>query len=344
MRSAVSSGRGVGTGLLGMRPRGRTGAGAMLCAALLLVGPAAGAAASLTPVPQRHASALGAGGGSDRISALIRQMRILQARIDTAQVGIDTLELQRDQVAVELDEALQRRSALKEQVAGARTDLAAAEKDLRTAKSRYRKAKKAKSSAAKELAAAQRALDEAQEDLDSAADAADTAAASARRAEKRVVKAKSGTKARRSAFASWQMAAIQDLAAHARHDLADDRATDEYVGLQAAEAALTTATYDKRQRAAARRAAIAGAEQAQEEVDALVAQRTRVKAIVAQLRAEDAELADQRRAARASVKKLQSRLAAIEARAAEVEVTLAGKPAPKKPKDEAEDSEKGADS
>lgn len=338
MRSVGGSGRGVRTGLLGVRSRGRTGAIAAVTAGLLLLGPTASASPTVAPVPDHYASVLGAGGGSDRISALIRQIRETQARIASAEVRLDTLDLEREQIATELAEAKQRRASLKERVATGRSDLAAAERDERAAKSTYRKAKRAKKSATRELATAQRSLEEAQLSLDSAAEAADRAAASVRRAEKRVTKARRGTKVRRSAFRSWQMAAIEDRAAHARQDLAGDLATDQYVGLQAAEAAMTTATYDKQVAAAARRAAIAGTALAQEQLDDLVERRARARATVKALRAEDADVAEERGEVTASVKKLEARLATIQKRVAEVERSLAGVEAPPKKKREEEAS------
>jgi chromosome segregation ATPase len=323
MRTAGATGRGVGTGLPGTHPRGRRRIGVTLLAAVLAVGVAGAGPSTAVAPPARYPAPAPAAGGSDRISELARQIRAILAQLENTQARIDTLRLQRDQVDSELETALERRKRLNAEVKAAKKTAKATAAAEDAARAAYRKAKKARKSAKRELAAAQEALTAAQERYAVVAQAADDASDRVRRAEKRVRKAKS-RKARSKAFTAWQMAAIDDRAAHARQAIADDRATDEFVGAQAAEAALTTAQYDRDQAVETRARAVVEAQEAGEVLESLTGERSRARSVVRDLRAEDETVKTELKAARKTRKKLRSRLDEVQRSALEVQQNLAG--------------------
>ena len=324
MRSVGSSGRGVGTGLLGVPRRGR-GAAASLAVVVLVGGLAAGGRVpSLSAPPRAPAPERGVIGGSDQISALIRQIRAVQAQIRTAEVRVGALTEQADQIASELVDATARRGSLTKDLKAARADESAAARAADAAASAHSAARKARKAATRELKSAQEALAEAQDASETAATAADRAADAVAGAEKKVRATKAGTKKRRTAFTSWQMAAISDRAAHARQVLADDRATDEFVGVQAAEAALAMADSARDQARTERNRARAAAESAADRVGLLTERRAEARSTVKALKAEESVVAEQLLAIRKSRKALNTRLADLEARAVAAQERLDG--------------------
>jgi chromosome segregation ATPase len=285
---------------------------------------AAAPSTGVPPMPRYEMQAMTAG-GSDRIAELVRRIRVIQAQMLTAQARIDTLTLQRDQIGRELDDALARRSRAVKDVTAARKAAASADRAAEAASTSYRRAKRARTSAKAELAAAERSLAAAQARYEDVAEAADVAADAVARAEAKVRRAKAGSKARRKAFTAWQMAAVDDRAAHARQFLADDRATDEYVGVQAAQAALTTAEFSKQLAAAERSRARADAEGAAGSLATAKERRSRARAVVRQLEAEASTVAADLKAAKKGAKKLTARLAEVQESAVDAQATLAGR-------------------
>lgn len=242
--------------------------------------------------------------GSDRITEIVRQIRMVEAQARTTQTQVTTLTQRRARVLQELEAARTLEKALGADVKAARAAAAAAIESRDAARTALAELTRARTAAQEEYEAAQRALSEAQERLESVSAAADRADDALTRATNRLEDAKSGSKAHGAAVSTWTMAAIDERAAHARQVLADDRAADQFVGLQAAEAVLAEVDYSYQEATSARTRADRAAEQATARVAELKAERAAVKAQVAALEPEAKQL-------RSAVKAAEKRLATL---------------------------------
>ncbi len=321
MAAGRDSGRGARRAPAGTRLRPiRRAVAAVAAAALAIGGVAASAPAGSAPAGSRVTMAV----GSDSIAGTMRQIRVAEAQLKTAEALMGAMAQRRTQVAADLAEAKEQVSQLGAEVKKAEADVASTVKERKKAKKALSEVTAARDSASAEFAAAQQALSAAQDRLDEASTAADKAAKSVRSAESKVLKAKSGSKARRSAFTKWQMAAIADLAAQSRESLAEDRAADELVGVAAAQAILTEADLARASAATVRSKTKRAARKAAVRLDELTADRAAAKEDVAALRPELKEVKAALKAAEKSHDKLQARLVRLQQQASEITHNLAG--------------------
>lgn len=290
MGTVRGTGRGVGVRPLGARlratgPRVRIATGA----GLLALGVATLPSAGVMPFGAVPFASPGQA-GSDRVAEVTRQIRVTQAQIQATETQVNVLTRRRDQMAADLEVARSLDAELTALVKQAKSEARSTAKELARAEAGLAEAGAARKSAKAQFEAAEAALATAQERLEEVSARADAAQDAVRAAEHRV--GKSGAKSRRSAFTDWQMAAVADLAAHARQMIADDRAADEFVGLQAAEAVLTEAEF------------------AQDEAESAQARATRAASKAA---SRLAEARTDRSATRATLTRLEPGLAQVRA-------------------------------
>ena len=206
----------------------------------------------------------------------------------------------------------------------ARAAAAAAVESHDAARTALAELTQARTAAQEEFDAAQRALSEAQDSLESVSAAADRADDALTREMDRLQGAKAGSKAHRAAIRTWTMAAINERAAHARQVLADDRAADEFVGLQAAEAVLAEVDYSHQEATAASTRAERAAEKATARVADLKAERAAAKAELSALEPEAKKLRSAVKAAEKRLATLTTQLEQLRQRAATAGQELAG--------------------
>ncbi len=301
-------------------PQRRAGLLAILVlAGLIAAGPSLAARAIDAAVPSR----VDQSSGSDRITEIVRQIRMVEAQLSTTRTRVATLTQRQARVTEELDAARTRGKTLAADLKAAKKVAATAATSLTSARRTLTETTRGRASAQEEFEDAERALAAAQDRLERVSVAADRAEATLRRASARLQDARSGSKAHRTAFTAWTMAAIDDRAAHARQVLADDRAADEFVGLQAAEAVLAEAEYAHQEARSARARAARAAEGADERVAALKAERAAVKAEAAALEPEATQLRTSLKAAKKRLATLAKQLEQWQRRAAEAGQQLA---------------------
>ena len=319
--AARFSGRGVRGMPPGMRLRLiRRATAAVAAAALVTAGVAASAPAGSAPPGAGVLLAV----GSDSIAGTMRQIRVTEAQLQTADALVGALTQRRTQMAADLASAKEQVSRLGAEVKKAEADVASTVKERKKAQKALSEVTAARDSASAEFAAAQQDLSAAQDRLDEVSSAADKAARSVRSAEKKVLKAKSGSKASRSAFTKWQMAAIADRAAQSRESLAEDRAADGLVGVAAAQAILAEADLARASAATVRSKTKRAARKAAVRLDEVTADRAAAKEDVAALRPELKEVKAAQKAAERVRGQLQSRLALLQQQAWEITHNLAG--------------------
>ena len=300
-----------------------------LIALLLLVGtanPTAPSTAIALPVPTTPLtqSVSTASSGSDRIGALLREMRRVQARLEVTNAQVTVLTARRDEASAGLAAA---RAAL----ARARTDLRAARAEVTSAKAANRSARKARKVALSERrsartssAAADAQLASIQTRLDALEQVADRSATRVRRKATRVERATPGTPDWQKAFVTWQIAAVQDRAAHARMVLVEDQAVDDFVAQQAAEASLTQAEFAAAEAKKARLRAKSAKDLAVDREATLTEARAATKVEAAAGRRALAVADTALEEAQALARKLTRQLADLGEQVAEYEDNLAG--------------------
>ncbi len=288
--------------------------------------PAAPSTASPVPVPATPlAQSLSTtSAGSERISALLRETRRVEARLEVtnAQVKVRTARL--EEASAELTAA---RAALSR----ARTDLRAARAQVKTTTLANRSARKAKRAAMSELrsarsrsAAADGGLAAIQARLDALVTAANRSATRVRRKAAKVQRATVGTPDWQKAFTTWQIAAVQDRAAHARMALVEDRSVDDFVAQQTAEAALTQAEFAAAGANKLRLRARAAKDLAVDREATLTAERAAARSGVAAARSGAAAAETAVQEAQALARRLNRQLVALGKQVADYEDSLAG--------------------
>lgn len=123
----------------------------------------------------------------------------------------------------------------------ARAEASAATAALADAQAALEQAETSQAKALAKAATAQQEFMSARVRLGDHIAAADAALAELDLAVARVTTARAGSKARRSAFTAWQLAAVSQRAAHARRTVAEDVGLQAFRTLQAAESALANA-------------------------------------------------------------------------------------------------------
>jgi endonuclease YncB( thermonuclease family) len=345
MDSAMIAGRGVGPdGRSCLLPRGRRHA-VGLAFALSLVLSASGLSAAAVPAPAgRHVAedvtALGqpsaAPGqvrparvptsGSDRIAALQRDIRRVQAQIDAATARVSTLTARRDTLTTDLGTAKERAARARAELVAARKEARAAAATLASARPAHDASGAAQKSARAQYEAAQEAMTRTQSRLDELTAASDKAAAEVERTAAAARGAGADSGSTTSGFTAWQMAAVADRAAHARLVLVEDLAADAFVGLQEAEAALTTADFSESEAAKALAGAEAASGAASARVAALSAEREAADSAVSNGTKDLATVSAALARATALSDTLTTRLAGLKKKVADLEGRLATGP------------------
>jgi endonuclease YncB( thermonuclease family) len=342
MDSATIAGRGVGPdGRSCLLPRGRRHA-VGLAFALSLVLSASALSAAAVPAPAgRHVAedvtALGqrsaAPGqvrparvptsGSDRIAALQRDIRRVQAQIDAAPARVSTLTARRDTLTTDLGTAKERAARARAELVAARKEARAAAATLASARPAHDASGAAQKSARAQYEAAQEAMTRTQSRLDELTAASDKAAAEVERTAAAAKGAGADSGSTTSGFTAWQMAAVADRAAHARLVLVEDLAADAFVGLQEAEAALTTADFSESEAAKALAGAEAASGAASARVAALSAEREAADSAVSSGTKDLATVSAALARATALSDTLTARLAGLKKKVADLEGRLA---------------------
>ena len=338
MDSASNAVRGVGptvrTSLpsharpVGTAPaRARTG----VVALMLLVGaaiPAAPSTAAALPVPTTPVaqSVSTTSAGSERIGALLNETRRVQARLEVTNAQLEVRTARRDQASAEL-------TAARAAYSRAKSDLRAARAQVTSAKSANRAARKAKKAALSERrsararsAAADAELALVQARLDTLMKAADRSATRVRRKAAKAERATPGTADWQKAFTTWQIAAVQDRAAHARMALVEDQAVEDFVAQQAAEATLTQAEFAAAEAKKARLRAKSAKDLAVAREVTLTQDRAAARSEVAAIRRTLAAAEAAVQEGQALARQLTRQLAALGKQVAEYEDSLAGGP------------------
>jgi hypothetical protein len=261
--------------------------------------------------------------GSDRIAALQRDIRRVQAQIDAAAAQVSTLTARRDTLAADVKAAGERAAAAKAGLSAARREARTAAATLASARPAHDAAGTEQKSSRERYEAAQAAMTQTQSRLDELTAAADRAAAAVQRAAAAARRASADSAAGKKDFTSWQMAAVADRAAHARMLLVEDRAADAFVSLQEAEAALTTADFSEAESAKALTQAEAAQAAATAQVAALTAERAAADAAVSSGTKDLATVTAALERATALSARLTARLAGLKKKVADLEGSLA---------------------
>jgi endonuclease YncB( thermonuclease family) len=261
--------------------------------------------------------------GSDRIAALQRDIRRVQAQLDATAARVSTLTARRDLLAAELKAAGDRAARARADLAAARKEVTATGPALASARPAHDAAGARQKSARAQYDAAQSAMTRAQARLDELTAAADKAAGEVRRAAAAAQKAGSGSASGQQIFTTWQMEAVVDRAAHARMLLVEDSAADSFVSLQEAEAALTKADFSEAEAAKALEQAQAARASASARVTTLTQERDAARAAVAGLTKDSATVSAALDRASALSGKLTTRLAGLRKKVADLEGNLA---------------------
>ena len=261
--------------------------------------------------------------GSDRIAALQRDIRRVEAQIAATSARVATLTARRDLLAADLKPAGERAAKAKSDLAAARKEVRAAAPALATARPAHDAAGATQKSARAQYDSAQATMTRTQARLDELTTAADKAATEVERAAATAKKAGSGSAAGIKEFTTWQMAAVADRAAHARMLLVEDRAADSFVSLQEAEAALTRADFAEAEAAKALAAADTARASASARVAALTEERAAADSAVAALTKDQSTVATALARASALSTKLAARLAGLKKKVADLEGNLA---------------------
>ena len=337
----MTAGRGVGPRVRSsLSPRARLRAVVTAVVALSIAVPVSMVPASALPAPiagsandsvvfeqsVRPAVLAPAGApmaGSDRIAALQRDIRRVEAQIAATSARVSTLTAQRDLLAADLKAAGERAAKAKSDLAVARKEVRAAAPALANARPAHDAAGATQKSARAQYDTAQASMSRIQARLDELTTAADKAATEVERAAASAQKAGSGAAAGIKDFTTWQMAAVADRAAHARMLLVEDRAADSFVSLQEAEAALTRADFAEAEAAKALAAAETARASASARVAAFTEERAAADAAVAGLTKDQTTVATALARASALSTKLADRLASLKKKVADLEGNLA---------------------
>lgn len=202
-----------------------------------LARPTAGATASS---PMREAGRIPSL-DPDQPTELDRQIRSAQMQLRATQIQVAELSARRDQITTELAETRAEIAQATTDLKQAKSEEAGAETTASSAAESVADARTARSDALEVATAAREAMTEATDHLGDLAKKAAAAATAVERAADRVESARAGSAAHRIAFTSWQMAAVADRAAHARHAIAEDLGAGLFTELHTAEAALADA-------------------------------------------------------------------------------------------------------
>jgi endonuclease YncB( thermonuclease family) len=340
MDSATTAGRGVGpTARSSLPPRARLQAVTIAAVALSLALSTSMVTASALPAPPARSADVSAMreqsgpalltpasapmAGSDRIAALQRDIRRVQAQIAATSAQVSTLTARRDLLAADLKAAGERGARATADLAAARKEVRDAAPALASARPAHDAAGATQKSARAQYDAAQGAMTRTQARLDELTAAADKAAAEAERAAAAADKAGEGSAAGTKDFIAWQMAAVADRAAHARMMLVEDRAADSFVSLQEAEAALTKADFAESEAAKVLAAAETARATAAARVAALTEERAAADAAVASLNKDATTVTAALARASALSEKLTTRLGSLKKKEADLEGNLA---------------------
>ncbi len=169
------------------------------------------------------------------------QIHRTHAELAAAQGVIATLALGRDRAVAELEAAQADLARIKGDLKAARADATSAESARTTADDAVTGAESTRERALTPATAAQEAMTSARVRLGDLMATATAATGVAARAADHVQRTPPGSTAHRSAFVTWQMAAVADRAAHARLAVAKEEGADLFAQVDAAEAALADA-------------------------------------------------------------------------------------------------------
>jgi hypothetical protein len=258
------------------------------------------------------------------------QIHRTHAELAAAQDEIATLALGRDRTVAELEAAQADLARIKGDLKAARADATSAESARTAADDAATGAESTRERALDPATAAQEAMTSARVRLGDLMEAATAATGVAARVADHVQRTPPGSAAHRSAFVTWQMAAVADRAAHARLAVAKEAGADTFAQVDAAEAALADAEFALTDARSVRRKAERSAREIAASITDLTMRVAAAKTLVDLRTVEAAEAAEALAAATRMASEHTTRLAELE-QATSASHMVDGVPAPHEP-------------